>query len=365
MNLDRIIAGAMRFYGYFTVVAPHIALSVIAAMLIMGFGQAAKKRIALAFVATIAVIGIVFRIFSGEINQWSNERQALNRLSELCALSDERIEEIHGNVWGVLALRPPSHLSSQRLHEAETKDNWVRMPWRRYQFFETNSPRKDAPARFERYRMHTDWGKQEFITTPTANIGFTWRRISERHDAALGIHGDETIVFDVASRKEIARRRAYFFERRMGSPDDARSRVFCPNTSIGETVSFAGGTRPFPNDSYDFVSRVALPPPVSPQEIRAYFQIYPGMGRERSRHCWFPLVPADQLSREDVLLEKNKQWGDLIIKIRGEDGEHICPGYFAAMKPMTVFGNDVLIRFADGTRIHHTEAASLAKERGS
>jgi len=264
-------------------------------------------------------------------------------LDAYCQFEGEEIFSRVQNVDGLL-IQPPreSNRRSFHLHSREMSQSaYLRPPERAYRFLEVERIAPDgAVSRYE-----TVGGMPTRHAEPKARYALTWLDLSRTQESNAGLFGEQTVVYDRRTGEVLAKRTTYY--------SFARSRANSASRGILRTCSavYDDSSERFPQDSYDFVSRVLIPPayvePTNP--------VVPDLGADSGfliKDCG-PDGPdlGRGLPPGSVSIFRNNV--DLYVEAHEGGPKLICTHFFSDEGD----GNKAL-RFADGTKITFSELAT-------
>jgi hypothetical protein len=299
------------------------------------------------------------------------------RLEAACTDAGERIVRTVADVEG-LYVKPPSrdpNKSFGRFHE----DDRTYMSWmsprrgRHYSLWEADSFR--APGMIEQRRHEiVPQGKArakvnepyQQVVRPSAKYGVTWRALGERADWTRGFHGDETIVFEVATGEVLAVRRFYYYTLQPHVVDEAGMALGSQHwrSRIPEFIKPCRNYRPReergyidlrPRDSHEFVSRVLKPKALSDEAAVGTFDLARGSGTKEGGCMVASFGP--RIGPQDVELVRIDDHG-LKTTVKGTGDSLYCPTFYQPGG----HSRSSLYRFYDGrvwTLVEIDKAASM------
>lgn len=260
-------------------------------------------------------------------------------LDAYCQFDGEEILSRVENVDGLL-IRPGD--GSFRLHSNDTSQStYLRPPERAYRFLEIERITPDGTVT----RFETAGGIPTRHAEPKARYAVTWLDLSRTQESNAGLFGEQTIIYDRRTGEVLAKRTKYY--------SFARPRANPTSRGVMHTCSavYDDSTERFPQDSYDFVSKVLIPPkyvdpanPVVPDlDVVSGFLI---------KDCGPDGIDLGRgLPPGSVSIIRKKT--DLYVEAHDSDAKLICTHFFSEEGA----GNKGL-RFADGTEIGFTELAT-------
>lgn len=344
-----------KFYAQ--IVGGFIALVVIALWLIPRFARPNIRGATRAWVIVVSCMFLVFALVLPSIGEQARSTAALSRLDNYCLNAGEQIYSTATNVAGVLAYIPFTSATSHALyHEDDFRKNaYARLPWRRYQFFEATSHRPGHEDEVEYFTAGGQEWPPIWRQERSADIAFTWTRLTSIEDQAEGLYGDETIVFSREDRHVFARRKIYYFVSPTTSNQSEKQISLCPGMTLGEDPNYIDRR---PRDSYAFVSRVAQPSQLDQEAISKNFDLFPGSGQRTPRSCPYPIRASDDVRKDDVLLLRKND--DLIVELKSKKDSVVCERFFGAGRGAPAPGGNPRVRFSDGFIIYDHDVDRLA-----
>lgn len=303
-------------------------------------------RVSARITAVLALAIAAILIWSGQIRHVSRGAPSLD---QHCDEAGEYIYRTVEDVDGVFYDAPPA---SNRFHERESEArSYVSPPERNYRFYETNARSSASVTRTTLGPKGLEAVQQE---RPSARYGYTWMPLETIAESNAGLHGDETVVYDLQTREVLARRVLYYHEPRLSGANYGEPVKVCPQIKLVHDWRWIDGQ---PRDSYDFVSRVLKPRAFTPAEDIEFHHLARGMGKRR-KSCSGTIWVGRNIDLQDVTFVRDHQ--DLELSIKGTADSLSCFLYF--ITPPGVGAAPPAIQFSNGAVLSGEEVEARAPD---
>jgi len=204
------------------------------------------------------------------------EAASISEVSDYCADAREEIFRTVKDVEG-LYVSGPSQTKGGEYHRGDREANsWLRRPERLYRFLEIGGLGERYGVR--RYEAGGAFPEARPTEEISARYGLTWIELQTIDEGNRGIFGEVTLIYDRQTGEVLARRHFYYAVEE-GSPRNLNGTLLHPCQNVRLPVDTTEPRyRRF--DSYDFVSRVLIPPAMDATEILASYELVKGGGRK-------------------------------------------------------------------------------------
>lgn len=293
-------------------------------------------------------VGLVLAAVSAAAFYWvpfmQNRQKADTEetMASYCTQARETIFHTVRDVDGLLVRVPGG---TTNLHADDMRpDGFLDRPDHTYGFVEFQSFGSEGQIRH--HEASPDANRVTVLQEPTADYGLTWTSLTSIDDMNAGLFGDETVVYELATKKILARRLAYYRVEPSNMaivPDAFHS---CPNVDLGKSRKYIDG---HPRESYAFVSRVLIPTALAREENIKRHDLAPGSGIVR-KDCLGTIRIGQGIGPKDVTLTHESY--NLVIERTGTADALVCQSYFfPAMQGFREGYYESAIRFVDGAEI--------------
>ncbi len=268
-------------------------------------------------------------------------------VSEYCRDAREEIFRTVKDVDG-LYVSNPSLLKGGDYHRGDSEANsYLKKPDRRYRFLEVGG--FGARSGIRRYEAGVDYPQATRTTEITARYALTWIELQTIDEGNRGIFGDLTLIYDRETGEILARREFYYAVEQLSDRNRGTRLHPCPDVRLPADNAEPRFRR---LDSYDFVSRVLIPPTMSAEEITTSYALAPGGGRKQ-QSCTTSIKVAPGVAREDLVATRVGM--DLRLGLRNRDDMLICSDFYFSVRE----SGDRKVLLADGTAVPYSEFANL------
>ena len=301
--------------------------------------RGSARGIGVGVLALALLLSTLFPFFQVAVQQAAS----LDVLDFSCKKFGEQHFKTVENVEGIFVSPPSPANDAGRFHENDRyAHTFVLPPLRKYHFVEL-----DAPWAGQVQRHQVGWGTSQSQLAPTASYGVTWQGISTNAERRLGVYGDETVIFDVATRGVLARRVSFYF----ANPNE--------RTAYDPPFRVCGSEKPMSSralingevgESYGFITKVLKPLLFTRDEALRYYQVAAGMGTRNVSMCPLPIRVADGIHVNDV--EFRRDHDALTIALKDSNDKFVCETFFhpAMVGAPSPDGPDYRVIFSDGIR---------------
>ena len=276
------------------------------------------------------------------------EAASKNAVSDYCRDAREEIYRTVQDVDGLYVGNPQLRQGGEYHYGDTSAFAYLQKPDRLYRFLEVGG--YGERSGIQRYDAGDNFLSPTRTSEIAARYAMTWIGLQSIEEGNRGIFGDLTLIYDRQTGEILARREFYYSVESISGPGSGRTRLHpCPNVRLPEDKSEPRFRK---LDSYDFVSRVLVPPAMNAAETTAAYDIAPGRGHTEGL-CSSGTKAAPGVMRDDIVATRFAS--DLRLALRGRDDLLVCKNFYLFMDEYA----DRAVLLADGTRIPYAKFANL------